>query len=79
MNEKTEAAPQEVAIPVDIYVQCPKKKFIHRPAVKCEGCDFFLGLALSIDGPDVDFANKYTVACNHPISRHLTRIERADD
>lgn len=70
----------EVAIPPDVLVQCPLKTFKHRPAVKCDGCAHFEGLADKFPGnTQFAFEDRYSVLCTAPVARKLLRIEIAGD
>lgn len=75
MNSKAERL---VEIPVDQFVECPKHRMALRQAVKCEGCEFFLGLRERMSGENLAFNAQYQVVCAKPKARLLIPIDLSD-
>lgn len=76
---KKEAPIGEVTVPEGVFVQCPLREFKLRAAVKCEGCEYFHGLADRFPGGEQKFEDRYMVRCGGPVSRRLARIDMASD
>ena len=63
-----------IEIPSNIYVPCPKSRFMLRCAAKqCIGCERFDGLVkISEEG---DWTSMYRILCAEPIARRCQMVE----
>lgn len=67
------------AIPLDVFVPCPKDGFAQIGVRNhCVGCAFnggFLKVGDRVEGRESHFANLYRVRCGHPIDRRMTVVK----
>ena len=63
-----------IEIPDEALIECPKCRPQWSVVAECPGCEYYKGLVLRADGPQLRFAQKYLVSCAHP--RGMAVIER---
>lgn len=65
----------EVVIPNNVLVHCPKVKFNLARVTACASCEHFSGLLDRFPGGEMPFAQRFIVQCRHdPVKRELKEL-----
>ncbi len=68
-------ANEEIEIPGNVLVHCPKVQFNLARMSACVNCEHFSGLEDRFPGSQMRFSVRYSVMCRHdPVKRELKEL-----
>lgn len=75
MNQTTEPQSEDITVPPNALINCPKVSFRFARVLGCVGCDAFSGLEDRFPGSKVPFSSRYLVKCAaEPVRRELKEL-----